>query len=107
LPTVKRVETGFGARVSDDAQNKLQRALESAAVEFIQENGGGSGIRLRLEIVRKTLSQHEIATMQNTSMSLTKAREQRRSHQCLSCRTTQPRACSGAPRGDVPGTAER
>ena len=47
LPTVKRVETETGPRVSDQAREKLQRALESAGVEFIDENGGGSGVRLR------------------------------------------------------------
>jgi transcriptional regulator with XRE-family HTH domain len=54
LPTVKRVEAGFGARVSDDARNKLQRALESAGVEFIQENGGGPGVRLRRRHQKKS-----------------------------------------------------
>jgi hypothetical protein len=47
LPTVKRVEAGTGPRVSDLARNKLQRALEAAGVEFIEENGGGAGVRLR------------------------------------------------------------
>jgi len=47
LPTVKRVETDLGIRVSDDARTKLRRALESAGVEFIDENGGGPGVRLR------------------------------------------------------------
>jgi transcriptional regulator with XRE-family HTH domain len=47
LPTVKRVESGTGPRVSNEAQVKLQRALESAGVEFIHENGGGPGVRLR------------------------------------------------------------
>jgi transcriptional regulator with XRE-family HTH domain len=47
LPTVKRVETELGPRVSDETRNKLQRALESAGVEFIRENGGGPGVRLR------------------------------------------------------------
>ena len=47
LPTVKRVEAGQGIRVSDDARSKLQNALESAGVEFIDENGGGPGVRLR------------------------------------------------------------
>jgi DNA-binding XRE family transcriptional regulator len=47
LPTVKRFEGGFGPKVSDDARAKLQRALESAGVEFIDENGGGPGVRLR------------------------------------------------------------
>jgi transcriptional regulator with XRE-family HTH domain len=47
LPTVKRLEASFGPRVSDDARAKLQRALEGAGVEFIYENGGGPGVRLK------------------------------------------------------------
>jgi transcriptional regulator with XRE-family HTH domain len=47
LPTVKRVEAGFGPRVSDDARAKLQRAFETAGIEFIDENGGGPGVRLK------------------------------------------------------------
>jgi transcriptional regulator with XRE-family HTH domain len=47
LPTVKRVEADLGPRVSDEARNKLRRALESAGVEFIDENGGGPGVRLK------------------------------------------------------------
>ena len=45
-PTVKRFETGV-ARVSDAALAKMVAALEGAGVEFIPENGGGSGVRLR------------------------------------------------------------
>jgi len=47
LPTVKRVEAGTGPRVSDAARNKLRRTFESGGVEFIDENGGGPGVRLR------------------------------------------------------------
>ncbi len=47
LPTVKRVETGTGPRVSEIARTKLRRTLESAGVVFIDENGGGPGVRLR------------------------------------------------------------
>jgi predicted transcriptional regulator len=47
LPTVKRLEAGVGPRVSDDARSKIRRTLESAGVEFIEENGGGAGVRLR------------------------------------------------------------
>jgi transcriptional regulator with XRE-family HTH domain len=54
LPTVKRVEAAVGARVSDDARNKLQQALESAGVEFIDENGGGPGVRLRKRHPKKS-----------------------------------------------------
>ena len=47
LPTVKRLETGTGPRVSNDARSKLQQALEAAGVEFLAENGGGLGVRFR------------------------------------------------------------
>ena len=46
LPTVKRVEADL-VRVSDEARDKLRRALETAGVEFIDENGGGPGVRLK------------------------------------------------------------
>jgi len=54
LPTVKRVEIDLGLRVSEEARNKLQRALESAGVEFIDENGGGPGVRLRKRHQKKS-----------------------------------------------------
>lgn len=47
LPTVKRYETGRGAKVSADAIAAIRTALEAAGVEFIAENGGGPGVRLR------------------------------------------------------------
>jgi transcriptional regulator with XRE-family HTH domain len=47
LPTVKRIEGQFGPNVSDEARSKLQRALEMAGIEFIEENGGGVGARFR------------------------------------------------------------
>jgi ribosome-binding protein aMBF1 (putative translation factor) len=47
LPTVKRLEGGFGPRVSADAQIKMQRAIEAGGIEFIDENGGGLGVRFR------------------------------------------------------------
>ena len=47
LPTVKRLEGGFGPRVSEDAQAKLQKAIEAAGIEFLDENGGGLGVRFR------------------------------------------------------------
>jgi transcriptional regulator with XRE-family HTH domain len=46
-PTIKRFETGRGANVSDAAAHKMHAALEAAGVEFIAENGGGAGVRLR------------------------------------------------------------
>lgn len=53
LPTVKRLEAGFGPRVSDEARGKLQRAIEAAGIEFIEENGGGLGVRFRTKRRRK------------------------------------------------------
>jgi transcriptional regulator with XRE-family HTH domain len=54
LPTVKRVEIDLGLRVSEEARNKLRRALEAAGVEFIDENGGGPGVRLRKRHQKKS-----------------------------------------------------
>jgi hypothetical protein len=48
LPTVKRVESERGPRVSEEARSALQRALTSGGIEFIDENGGGVGVRLRM-----------------------------------------------------------
>jgi transcriptional regulator with XRE-family HTH domain len=43
--TVTRIENGADAKQS--TMDKLRHALESAGVEFIEENGGGPGVRLR------------------------------------------------------------
>jgi transcriptional regulator with XRE-family HTH domain len=43
--TVTRIENGADAKQS--TIDKLQHALEAAGIEFIQENGGGPGVRLR------------------------------------------------------------
>ena len=53
LSTIKRMEAGSGP-VRGIAENvwKVQRALEEAGVIFIDENGGGSGVRLRLPLQR-------------------------------------------------------
>ena len=53
LPTVKRLEAGFGPRVSDEARIKLQRAIEAAGIAFIDENERGLGVRLRKTRRRK------------------------------------------------------
>lgn len=47
LPTVKRVEAGAGPRVSDEARARIEAALEAGGAKFIDENGGGPGVRLR------------------------------------------------------------
>jgi transcriptional regulator with XRE-family HTH domain len=48
LPTIKRLEANdgpLGGRSGTGA--KIQAALEAAGVDFIDENGGGAGVRLR------------------------------------------------------------
>jgi transcriptional regulator with XRE-family HTH domain len=49
--TVTRIENGADARQS--TMNSLQQALEAAGVAFIDENGGGPGVRLRKRQQRK------------------------------------------------------
>ncbi len=45
--TIKRAE-GAGLPVpSREALEKIRAALEAAGVEFIAENGGGAGVRLK------------------------------------------------------------
>jgi transcriptional regulator with XRE-family HTH domain len=43
--TITRIENGSDAKQS--TINLVRTALESAGVEFIAENGGGAGVRLR------------------------------------------------------------
>ena len=48
IPTIGRLEKDdglIGGR--PETEEKLRAALESAGVEFIAENGGGPGVRLR------------------------------------------------------------
>ncbi|MBV8794591.1 MAG: helix-turn-helix transcriptional regulator [Hyphomicrobiales bacterium] len=55
VPTLRRMEASEG-EASGYANNvdAVRRALESAGVEFVAENGGGAGVRLR-----KTSAQSE------------------------------------------------
>jgi transcriptional regulator with XRE-family HTH domain len=43
--TVSRIENGADAKLS--TMDALQAALEAAGIEFIPENGGGPGVRLK------------------------------------------------------------
>jgi hypothetical protein len=47
LPTIQRMEKLGIERSSVANAEKLRRALEAAGVEFIAENGGGVGVRLK------------------------------------------------------------
>jgi transcriptional regulator with XRE-family HTH domain len=54
IPTIKRLEAHdgpLGGRT--DTGEKIEVALEKAGIEFIEENGGGPGVRLRKRIQRK------------------------------------------------------
>ncbi len=44
--TITRFETGKSRGYADTVA-KIQKVLEEAGVEFIDENGGGPGVRLR------------------------------------------------------------
>ena len=48
LPTIKRLEANDGVLGGRSATgDKIQTALEMAGIEFVEENGGGPGVRLR------------------------------------------------------------
>jgi transcriptional regulator with XRE-family HTH domain len=48
IPTIKRLEAHDGALGGrHETGTKIRLALETAGVEFIDENGGGPGVRLR------------------------------------------------------------
>lgn len=47
VPTIKRLESGKGPAVTDEARGRLAVALEGAGVVFVPENGEGPGVRLR------------------------------------------------------------
>ena len=48
LPSVKRLETQPGLLAAQERTiEELRRALEKAGVEFIAENGGGAGVRMK------------------------------------------------------------
>jgi transcriptional regulator with XRE-family HTH domain len=54
VPTIKRLEANdgpLGGRTETGA--KIRTALEAAGVKFIDENGGGPGVRLRKGQPRK------------------------------------------------------
>jgi transcriptional regulator with XRE-family HTH domain len=54
-PTIARLESAEGELGGREGTgDKIRRAIESAGVEFIDENGGGPGVRLRKGYRKKT-----------------------------------------------------
>jgi transcriptional regulator with XRE-family HTH domain len=54
VPTIKRLEANEGMLGGRSATGeKIQTALESAGIEFIDENGGGPGVRLRKRVSKR------------------------------------------------------
>ena len=48
LPTIKRLEASDGPLGGrSETGDKITHALQTAGVEFIEENGGGAGVRLK------------------------------------------------------------
>jgi len=47
VSTLKRAEGTIQPPASQDAVRAIREALERAGVVFIEENGGGAGVRLR------------------------------------------------------------
>jgi transcriptional regulator with XRE-family HTH domain len=55
LPSIKRLETQPGQLAAQPRTvEDLRKALEKAGVEFIAENGGGAGVRMRKKAKRST-----------------------------------------------------
>jgi transcriptional regulator with XRE-family HTH domain len=51
LPTIKRLEASDGPLGGrSETGKKIKSALEVAGVEFIEQNGGGPGVRLRRRV---------------------------------------------------------
>ena len=51
--TIKRAEGAGAPFPSAETVTKIVAALEAAGVEFIAENGGGAGVRLRKTFTQK------------------------------------------------------
>ena len=55
VPTIKRLEAQdgpLGGRT--ETGNKIEAALEKAGIDFIDENGGGAGVRLKKPLKKRT-----------------------------------------------------
>jgi transcriptional regulator with XRE-family HTH domain len=54
-PTIARLESGDGELGGrENTSEKIRKAIENGGVEFIDENGGGAGVRLRKRQRKRT-----------------------------------------------------
>jgi predicted transcriptional regulator len=54
-PTIARLESADGELGGrEETVKKIQAALEASGIEFIDENGGGTGVRLRKRGVKRS-----------------------------------------------------
>jgi transcriptional regulator with XRE-family HTH domain len=53
IPTLKRAEAGGSIKVAEDTIAAIAKALERAGVEFIAENGGGAGVRMKKRATKR------------------------------------------------------
>jgi len=71
LATIKRLEPGDGMLATKvETMEKLRRALVSAGVEFIAENGGGPGLRLKKTAKGVEEISQEIDTLEDKISSM-------------------------------------
>jgi transcriptional regulator with XRE-family HTH domain len=55
IPTIKRLEAADGPLGGrNETADKIRDALQHAGIEFIEENGGGPGVRLKQRSKRRT-----------------------------------------------------
>jgi transcriptional regulator with XRE-family HTH domain len=53
-PTIARLESAEGELGGrEDTGDKIKKAIVNAGIEFIEENGGGPGVRLRKRQAKK------------------------------------------------------
>jgi transcriptional regulator with XRE-family HTH domain len=56
VPTIKRLEAQDGPLGGrSDTGSKIRSAVQAAGIDFIDENGGGPGVRLRKRPQRPTM----------------------------------------------------
>jgi transcriptional regulator with XRE-family HTH domain len=78
VPTIKRMEAGDGPiRGNYENVAAVIGALEAAGVEFISENGGGPGARLRKAVTTRTSAAFASASKTSAASKAIRAKKKR------------------------------